>query len=565
MPERHELQVKNLTGEYPNPSGVAARTKGDARAEAEALYAQARDLRQIEPDRSRELAEQSLAIAAHAGPNGAEDRLGVAKALSMIAYYDAVQGDSDASLSGAARALGLLPEREPSTVLGDLYDTIAYARYSRGEIAEAASALHDCLEIARVTGDRGLEAAALDSAACINEITGRPEQAVEGHLEALAIQQERGDDHNVAVIRNNLAYSFAAAGQLERALESSLAALEYVERCGLPRFKVAVLDTVAGMYLKTGDVESACDYATSSLELAREHDSWRGEGDALLTLGRIELARGNYDEALTAVSGALGFAEQYGRGVEEYTCHELLSEIQERRGDLPTALEEYRRYHELAQARINDESATRVAQLEVEHHLETAKKDAEIHRLRTLALEQQVEDQRIAQAHLEAQASLDPLTGLYNRRHLSVIEDAMRLVLERHEPVCLVLLDVDRFKQVNDTFGHLSGDRVLVSIAVALARNCRASDIPCRFGGDEFLMLLSGMDERGGQRTAERLRTAIEKSAIETDTGLVSVTVSAGVAALAPPESADLSALIKRADRALYAAKQAGRNQTVVG
>jgi len=565
MPEPNDLQVRNQAGGSASPLGLPARPAEELREEAESLYAQARALRQIEPGRSLALAEKSFELATTAEECAALDPAGVAKPLSMIAYFNAVQGDADAALSQAARALGLLGDREPSAVLGDLYDVIAYVRYSRGEIAEAANALHECLEIARVTGDLGLEAAALDSAACINEVTGRPAQAVEGHLEALAIQQDLGDEHNVAVVRNNLAYSYAAADQPERGLECALAALDYLERVDVPFFKVAVLDTVASMYLKTGHPDRAREFALRSLQLAGEHGSWRGEGDALLTLGRVEFACGEYELALEHVTGALAVAEQRGRGIEEYTCHEFLSEIHERRGDLATALEEYKRFHALAHARVNDESATRMDQLEVEHHLETAKKDAEIHRLRTLALERQVEDQRIAQAHLEAQASLDPLTGLYNRRHLSVVEDAMRVVLDRGRPACLVLIDVDRFKDVNDTFGHLSGDRVLSSIAVALARNCRSSDIPCRFGGDEFLMLLSGMDEDAGLRAAERLRAAIEKTTIDSDTGVISVTVSAGVAAIEPPGPGDLSSLIKRADRALYAAKQAGRNQTVVG
>jgi diguanylate cyclase (GGDEF)-like protein len=137
------------------------------------------------------------------------------------------------------------------------------------------------------------------------------------------------------------------------------------------------------------------------------------------------------------------------------------------------------------------------------------------------------------------------------------------MALDRQRPVSLVLFDIDHFKSVNDSYGHLGGDRVLMSIARALKDNVRESDMPCRYGGDEFLVLLAGMDGRAAAVMAERMRTSISATPVSHGDTQIAVTVSIGVTSAIPDESANLEALIERADRALYAAKQAGRDRVV--
>ena len=227
----------------------------------------------------------------------------------------------------------------------------------------------------------------------------------------------------------------------------------------------------------------------------------------------IALERERYDEALAAAEGSLAIAEKRGRSIEEFTCHELLSRIQEKRGDTAAALAHHRTYHELERVRVNEETATRLANLQVKHEVATARKDAEIHRLRSLALQQEVEQQRIAQTQLEAQASLDPLTGLFNRRHVSVLAEDLDRELVQGRQASVILFDIDRFKEINDTHGHFAGDRALVAIARLLRENARDSDTPVRYGGDEFLVLLSGTGTEKARDMAERLRLAIATTA----------------------------------------------------
>ena len=170
-----------------------------------------------------------------------------------------------------------------------------------------------------------------------------------------------------------------------------------------------------------------------------------------------------------------------------------------------------------------------------------------------------------AQLHrlVEQQALVDPLTGLANRR---LLEETLRTELARAarfgDEVCLVLADLDDFKQVNDRFGHAAGDEVLKAFAGALDHTVRDSDMAGRWGGEEFALVLPGTDAEGGARLADRARRAIGSTSVEIPGGSVRVTASFGVASF--PGVHDRDALLAAADGALYAAKRAGKDRVAV-
>jgi diguanylate cyclase (GGDEF)-like protein len=165
---------------------------------------------------------------------------------------------------------------------------------------------------------------------------------------------------------------------------------------------------------------------------------------------------------------------------------------------------------------------------------------------------------------VERQAMVDSLTGLANRRSL---EETLRGELARAarfgDTVSVVLADLDKFKAVNDRFGHAAGDEVLKAFAGALRETVRESDVAGRWGGEEFALVLSGTDAEGGARLAERARAMIENTAVEMPDGTkLHVTASFGVASY--PEVHGARELLASADSALYEAKREGRNRVVV-
>lgn len=168
------------------------------------------------------------------------------------------------------------------------------------------------------------------------------------------------------------------------------------------------------------------------------------------------------------------------------------------------------------------------------------------------------------QFELDRLARRDALTGLYNRRHL---EEVLAWELERtcscRLPFSIALLDLDHFKTVNDTFGHVAGDQVLRETAELLGSRLRQEDTPGRFGGEEFLLLLPGTPERGALLVAEQIRRSVLEHHFSSCPGH-RVTVSIGVATAGADEAVnDPLTLITLADRQLYQAKRMGRNRVM--
>ncbi|WP_157443422.1 sensor domain-containing diguanylate cyclase [Curvibacter lanceolatus] len=163
-------------------------------------------------------------------------------------------------------------------------------------------------------------------------------------------------------------------------------------------------------------------------------------------------------------------------------------------------------------------------------------------------------------------ANTDTLTGISNRRHLVDIADREFDRARRYShPLSVLMLDIDKFKTINDRWGHPTGDRVIQALAQLTTSVIRGQDLCGRLGGDEFALLLPETDSAGAQLIAERLRTRAEASGtVRAEDGtVVRFTVSIGIASLSP-EDASFDALLQRADKELYQAKQGGRNRSVL-
>jgi len=165
------------------------------------------------------------------------------------------------------------------------------------------------------------------------------------------------------------------------------------------------------------------------------------------------------------------------------------------------------------------------------------------------------------QRQFEHHAATDPLTGLYNRRWLDeMLSRQMAGCVERGKPFSLFIADIDFFKGFNDNYGHLAGDQAIKAIAGAILGNLRRSDMAVRYGGEEFLVLLPESDQLCAVSIAERIRVAVKGTVLSHTDGreLPSVTVSIGIAEMVA--GSDAEGLIEKADRALYLAKQNGRD-----
>lgn len=178
-------------------------------------------------------------------------------------------------------------------------------------------------------------------------------------------------------------------------------------------------------------------------------------------------------------------------------------------------------------------------------------------------LQIQLKEIQRLQTELREQAIRDFLTGLYNRRYLN---DTLERELARAQrdayPVSCVIIDIDHFKQVNDTYGHEAGDKVLQNLSSLLTAQTRAGDITCRYGGEEFLLVLPKTNMQEASRIAERCRASFQASAVTSGNTEVRTTFSAGVATY-PAHGATSDEILVAADNAMYQAKAQGRNRVI--
>jgi diguanylate cyclase (GGDEF)-like protein len=168
------------------------------------------------------------------------------------------------------------------------------------------------------------------------------------------------------------------------------------------------------------------------------------------------------------------------------------------------------------------------------------------------------------QDQLIALARIDELTGLWNRAYLdSRLDQELASSRRSGLPLSLIMLDADHFKRINDNYGHAAGDTVLRAIGLRVQATLRRSDVGCRYGGEEFVLLLPGVDSVAACIAAERVRTVMKETPIESDDVYLTVTVSLGVVATDDlgPDAATSRSLLECADAALYEAKRSGRDK----
>jgi diguanylate cyclase (GGDEF)-like protein len=179
-------------------------------------------------------------------------------------------------------------------------------------------------------------------------------------------------------------------------------------------------------------------------------------------------------------------------------------------------------------------------------------------------LSQRVDEVEYLQQELREQAVRDSLTGLYNRRYLDDALDRELVRAKRDQnPLSFLMIDVDHFKTVNDTHGHRFGDQILTQLAGLLSSHARGSDIVCRYGGEEFLVLLPGTDADFSRSRAEEIRQKAEVLIGHLEGKVVHVTLSIGIAVF-PDHGQDRNDVVSKADDALYQSKREGRNRVTV-
>ena len=362
-----------------------------------------------------------------------------------------------------------------------------------------------------------------------------------------------------ATLLDNCSWTAAQLDAHTDALRYGQESLAIYRSIQWPQGQAEVLCGLGAIYQRMDAYEQALECFEQALEVARAVQLDEDIVEALIGSGIVLDKLGATTQAIARLEQALAREDK----PQQCQAHQALAAIYEQAGEYAMALRHYKQYQEHKERLFNEKSDQRMKVLEVVHHLEQARKEAQLYQHHTRLLEAEIEERKHAQAELERLATTDPLTGLYNRRQFFFLAQQEFHQAQRYgRPLAAILFDIDSFKQVNDTYGHATGDQVICNVAWLAQSSLRQVDILGRYGGEEFVIVLVETNAEGAEIIANRLRTVIAENVQPGLDRLPGVTVSAGVAEIDLAQTDSLDQLLQRADKALYVAKEAGRNQT---
>ncbi len=462
-----------------------------------------------------------------------------------------------------------LAQAKTLRAIGFVYDSL-------GDFPQAIDYELKALALDEVTGNTTGRAASLRTIGVIYSKSGDVKTGLDYYEQSLALAEQGGDTTEIGKALNNVGINLKNLGRAEEALAAQMRALEMFRASGATLHESAVLNNLGLTQARLGQAEGAEKTLREALVLSERSGYRLGVVNAMRSLGRLYTGQRRFGEAGRLLVDALDIAEAHRLKPDQAECHQALSEYFEQTGDFASGLKHYRRFHQLERDVLNETTSKQLKALQIRHQVAAAQRDAEIHRLRNIELARAYADLEAANAtlqevdaqktrllaQLERQTFEDALTGLANRRYLDQrLAEEFERARRHRRPLAVAIADLDHFKRVNDTYSHAVGDDVLRAIAHILRDQVRHTDLVARFGGEEFVLVLTETDLDAARVVCEKLRAAVEAYPWEKLRPGLAVTISIGV--FADIEVTSHERMLAAADERLYEAKAAGRNRVV--
>jgi diguanylate cyclase (GGDEF)-like protein len=457
--------------------------------------------------------------------------------------------------------LPLLRASGPTTELIDTLRAVSLCSADTNRFALSLTCAQEAHRLSLDIDDAIRLSLSTNALGCFFERSGDPWQAERLMFESLSLARQAGDAYAIRVALNNTGaaligkfYLLRDAMPQEQAADSLRLARPFVEESvalarasGEVFFQVFALGNLGEILVHLGEAEPAALLLDEALALARplgfEAQVWRmgcTQGELLLLQQQPQAA---WDQ-LAQVLQAAGQADQR---TTHLRLHHAMWRAAAQMGRSADALHHLQAYLSLERARA-------VTQLRAQSDLFITRMEAE-------QMRQDAQRHRARASALEADVRRDQLTGLGNRREMEARwPELIREARASGQPLSVAMLDLDHFKQVNDTHGHAVGDQVLVALASLLRAHTRGSDLVARMGGEEFLLVLPDTGAERAADVCERLRQRVAGHDWAALAPGLQVTLSIGLTTSPPVDTQTLSL---RADAALYRAKAAGRNRLV--
>lgn len=482
--------------------------------------------RRSDPERALQAAREVVASATAIG-----DDVLLGRALTVEGACLVAGNEYEAGLHALLAALPRLLDAAPPARAMALAE-VGHVECVLGDPASGLDHLLESLALSEEVADRAGAAATLNRIGIAFLALGELDDARRSFERCLALHEHLEDGVAEAGARNNLAKVATRQGDHAAALAHLAPARRGFDAADEPRGVAMTDHNTALVHVSIGDTTAAQPLLEGAIEgyLAAGHP--HGAVEARTDLARL-LASDEPEQALALFELAHAEAERLALPRECARAAEALADLHRQRDEPTTALEWMLHLRQVERQLFDEASDRRLRALQVRHQLEQLQRDS----------------------------VTDVLTGLLNRRGLErSLEQATGRRRSADEPVSVVLLDIDDFKLVNDRLSHAVGDDVLRRLGALIRETVRPEDVCARLGGEEFVVVLAGCDLAGAHRVADDLRGVIAASEQWTDLDpTLRVTVSVGVARLGDGQGA--SEMLAPADRALYAAKDGGKNQ----
>jgi diguanylate cyclase (GGDEF)-like protein len=524
-----------------------------------------------------EYAAQAVPLAAQPGQEHAQ-----AQAYRLQATQLQRIGATEPAARACERACTLFEAAGDAPVLCETLTDLTLIYVLLGLHDEALEAVTRSLKLAQDLGDDRLVYWAYNRIGVVRNAQGVPEQAETYMLRALELAAALGPSEQFCIL-NNLADNAhhavvvlreraddAASVSLARGLGWAQQALALTDSAKQPYQRALVRGNLGFLQALAGDFAAAEDNLSAAVATAQARGYENIACIAQYFTARMRLMQGDYAGAISGLQNVLQLALASADKLMAARINMQLSEAFEAVGDPAQALAHYKKHHALERDFNGAVAQTRARLLSNMFELESSRLEAERSRLeaellraQSHALEAEKRALQIKADELRIHADQDALTGLWNRRYMNAKLPALYTQL-KHEArlLCIGLCDIDRFKTINDKFGHAAGDKVLAQIAHLLGAGARASDVVARIGGEEFLMVFQDADLTAATRICERLRVKVAEFDWGSIEAGLEVTISIGLTWNAFID--DFATALAEADQLLYAAKQGGRNRIAV-